>query len=85
MDPWNVPMHLCVSDCTYVNTYNTMVFTCLYVDLSVTPDPLPPSPSTSAPMKTPDPQPTKLSASLTETEQTQKNRKEPMITLNQQL
>ena len=51
----------------------------------VPPDTLPPSPSISTPMKIPDQQPPNISASLTEAERLQKDRKGPMMALNQQL
>ena len=75
MGPWNVHIHLClcVSDCMYVNMYDTTVSKIVSTSSSmIPPDPVPLSPSTSAHMKTPDPQPPNPSASLIETEQTLK-------------
>jgi len=91
MDPWNVLMHacvcvcVCVSDCTYVNMYDTLVSRSVSTLTSMVPPDCSLPPSTSTPMKTPDPQPPYLSASLTEPKQTPEKTEGLMMALNKQL
>ena len=64
--PWNVHMHIvcvCVSNCSYVNMYDTMSSRSVSTSTSIVPpDTLPLSLSIFTPVKTPDPQPPNISA-----------------------